>query len=84
MKLGGWFKISAKKAKVTVTETQDITEITESDHKFIIAFCLIIAYAIALAIPIILDKIETLKLVAATLSGPVGTVIGYYFGSKSK
>lgn len=76
--------MSEKEATVTVTRTHKVTEVTEADHKFIIAFCLIIAYAIALAIPIILDKTETLKLVAATLSGPVGTVIGYYFGSKTK
>jgi hypothetical protein len=58
--------------------------VTEADRKFISAFSLIIEYAIAIAIPIILDKIETLKMVAATLPGPVGTVIGYYFGSKTK
>ena len=67
-----------------MTQTREVTTETEADHKFIIAFCLIIAYSIALAIPIILDKSETLKLVAATLSGPVGTVIGYYFGTKAK
>jgi hypothetical protein len=76
--------LSGKEAVVTVKRTKKVTEVTEADHKFIIAFCLIIGYAIALLIPIVLDKTETLKLVAATLSGPVGTVIGYYFGSKSK
>jgi len=76
--------LSEKDATVTVTKTRKITATTEADHKFILAFCLIIAYAIALAIPIILDKTQTLELVAATLSGPVGSVIGYYFGSKGK
>lgn len=76
--------MSEEDAIVTVNRTRKVTEITEADHKFILAFCLIIGYAVALLIPIVLDKIETLKLVAATLSGPVGTVLGYYFGSKSK
>ena len=68
--------MSGKDATVTVKKTRTVTEVTEADHKFIIAFCLIIVYAIALTIPIILDKIETLKLVAATLSGPMGTILG--------
>jgi hypothetical protein len=76
--------MGAKDATVTVKRTRKVTEVTEADHKFILAFCLIIGYAITLIIPIIFDKIETLKLIAATLSGPVGTVLGYYFGSKSK
>ena len=76
--------MSGKDATITVKKIRTVTEVTEADHKFIIAFSLIIGYAIALTIPIIFDKIETLKLVAATLSGPVGTVIGYYFGSKTK
>lgn len=76
--------MSEKEATVTVRRVHKVTEVIEADHKFIIAFCLVIGYAITLIIPILLDKTETLELVAATLSGPVGTVIGYYFGSKTK
>jgi len=75
--------MNEKDATVTVKRVHQITEVTEADHKFIIAFCLVIGYVIALVIPMLLDKTETLELVAATLSGPVGTVVGYYFGSKT-
>ena len=71
-----------KDAIVRITKTRKIREVTEADHKFIIAACMVISYAIMLAIPILTGNKETLELVAATMSGPVGTVIGYYFGTK--
>ena len=71
-----------KDAIVTITKTRKIQEITEADHKFIIAAFMVISYAIMLAIPLLAGNKETLELVAATMSGPVGTVIGYYFGTK--
>ena len=71
-----------KDATVRITKTRKIREVTEADHKFILALGMIISYAIMLAIPILTGNKETLELVAATMSGPVGTVIGYYFGTK--
>lgn len=67
---------------VTIRKTHKIEKVTEADHKFIIALGMIISYAIMLAIPILTGNKETLELIAATMSGPVGTVIGYYFGTK--
>ena len=49
--------MSEKEAVVTVKKIKKVTEAVEADHKFIIAFCLIIGYAIALLIPIVLDKV---------------------------
>ena len=74
----------AKQAIVQITRKQVITEVTEANQKFILAFSLIIAYAVVLLLPIIMNQIETLKFIAATFSGPVGTVLGYYFGSNNK
>ena len=74
----------AKAAIVQVTKKQVITEVTEANQKFIIAFCLLIAYTVVLLIPILMNQIETLKFVAATFSGPGGPVLGYYFGSNNK
>lgn len=71
-----------KDAIVRITKTSKIREVTEADHKFIIAACMVISYAIMLAIPILAGNKEILQLVAATMGGPVGTVIGYYFGTK--
>ena len=71
-----------KDALVRKTKTSKILQVTEADHKFIIAACMVISYAIMLAIPLLMGNKDTLELVAATMSGPVGTVIGYYFGTK--
>ena len=72
------------KDAVVRVETRTITRrLTEADHKFILALGMVISYAIMLAIPILTGNKEILELVAATMSGPVGTVIGYYFGTKT-
>ncbi|MDH5795280.1 MAG: hypothetical protein OEZ24_04150 [Candidatus Bathyarchaeota archaeon] len=71
------------KDAVVRVETRTIREkLTEADHKFILAFGMIIAYAIMLAIPILTSNKDILEVVTSTMSGPVGTVIGYYFGTK--
>jgi hypothetical protein len=72
------------KEAVVSTETHTIKEMrTEADHKFILAFSMIISYAIMLAIPILAGNREVLELITSTMSGFVGTVIGYYFGTKT-
>ena len=71
------------KDAVVRIETRTIREkLTEADHKFILALGMIIAYAIMLAIPILTGNKDILEVVTSTMSGLVGTVIGYYFGTK--
>ena len=58
--------------------------IPEPNQKFIIALAIIIGYMIVLLIPLLMRDLETFKIAAAVLSGPVGTIIGYYFGTEKK
>ena len=68
---------------VVEVETRTIREkLTEADHKFILALAMIIAYAFMLTIPILTGNKDILEVVTSTMSGLVGTVIGYYFGTK--
>jgi hypothetical protein len=65
---------------VVSIENQWIT-IPEPNQKFIIACAVLVIYMIALLIPLLKGDLEMFKIAAAVLSGPVGTVIGYYFGT---
>ena len=55
---------------------------TDADRKFILALAMVISYTIMFVIPILTNNLEMFKIIAATISGPVGTIIGYYFGTK--
>ncbi len=74
----------AKEAVVTVETRKVVKSINEADRKFILALVVIIAYAIMLAIPILRSDAALFKDIAATTSGLVGTIIGYYFGTKKE
>ena len=56
----------------------------EADRKFILAFSVIVIFAIMLIIPVLTSNEALLKDVAGLMSGLVGTIIGYYFGSKKE
>jgi hypothetical protein len=71
-----------KEAKVESTTVTVEKTITEADRKFILAVTVVIAYVIMLLIPIGTGNIELFKEVATAMTGVVGTIIGYYFGSK--
>ena len=77
-------KDEAKEAVVTVESRTVVTSITEADRKFILALVIIVAYIIMLIIPLAKSDVELFKDVAATTSGFVGTIIGYYFGTKKE
>jgi multisubunit Na+/H+ antiporter MnhE subunit len=77
-------KNEAKEALVTVESRTVVTSITEADRKFILALVVIIAYILMLIIPILKSNVDLFKDVAATTSGIVGTIIGYYFGTKKE
>ena len=74
----------AKEAVVTVETRKIETRINEADRKFILASVVIVAYVIMLIIPIVMTNAALFKDVAATTSGFVGTIIGYYFGTKKE
>jgi len=70
-------------APAEVTREIRVVETTEkeADRKFILALSMIVAFAVMLIIPILTNNASLFKDVAATLSGFVGTIIGYYFGT---
>jgi uncharacterized membrane protein len=78
---------AAKQPTEAKVELRTITvekTITEADRKFILAATIVIAYVIMLLIPIVTNNTELFKTIAATMTGVVGTIIGYYFGSKKE
>ena len=52
--------------------------------KFILSLIMVCSYVIILSYPVVLRDIDLLKTVASILSGPVGMVLGYYFGSERR
>jgi len=73
-------------APAEVTREIRVVETTEkeADRKFILALSMIVAFAVMLIIPILTNNASFFKDVAATLSGFVGTIIGYYFGTSKE
>ncbi len=69
-------------AEETIEARTRETIVTETDRKFLLAFAMIIAYTIILLIPITTSNSDMFKTAAAAISGPLGTIIGYYFGAK--
>ncbi len=74
----------AQDAKVS-QETREITlSWNETDFRFFIALAVIIVFFIMLIIPVATSNEALFKDVAATMTGFVGTIIGYYFGAKKE
>ena len=72
----------ASAARESIESVPGETIKTEADRKFLLALAMIVAYAIILLIPTALGQSDMFNTVAAAVSGPVGTIIGYYFGTK--
>lgn len=56
--------------------------IPEPNQKFIIAVIVMMIYLIVICVTLLFKDLQTFKDAIAVLTGPVGTVIGYYFGSE--
>jgi uncharacterized membrane protein len=65
----------------TVTRTKTVND---ADRKFILAVLVIAAFIAMLIIPLATNNVELFKTVATVMTGLVGTIIGYYFGSEKK
>lgn len=76
--------MSAKKALVSEETREIATVLNETDYRFILAFSMIVIFFIMLIIPIAYGKIEDFKTIAGTMTGFVGTILGYYFGTKKE
>lgn len=74
----------AREALRSIETITVISKMTEADRKFILAIFVVIAYVIMLIIPIVTNNIELFKTVATAMTGVVGSIIGYYFGSKKE
>ena len=72
----------AQKANVDIETIDQPRMVTEADRKFILALVIIVAFVIMLIIPLVRGDSTLFTTVATALSGLVGTIIGYYFGSE--
>ena len=54
------------------------------DYRFFLSLILVLGYLILLGVPLYRGQEDLLKTIASTLSGPVGAVLGYYFGVKRR
>jgi hypothetical protein len=72
----------AQKANVDIETIEQPRMVTEADRKFILALVIIVAFVIMLLIPLARGDSTLFTTVATALSGLVGTIIGYYFGSE--
>lgn len=52
--------------------------------RFYLAFIILTGFLILLSIPLLRAEEDLLKTIAAILAGPVGAVLGYYFGARRK
>jgi len=73
------------KAPEITHETREISySFTETDFKFVIAIAMIVIFFIMMIIPLAYRDETLFKDVAAIMTGFVGTILGYYFGSKKE
>jgi len=74
--------MAAKQADESIeTITRPITA-NDADRKFILAMLVIVAFIVMLLIPLVTNNSSLFTTVATALTGLVGTIIGYYFGSE--
>jgi len=50
------------------------------DYRFYISLIMVVGFLVLLGIPLVRSQEDLLKTIASILAGPVGAVIGYYFG----
>lgn len=68
-----------------VIEEEQFEPVEEHDYRFKIAICATVGYIGMLTLAISVDALQGKGLferVAAAVSGPMGAIWGYYFGSK--
>ena len=70
-------KESVEQVPVTLTETR------VENTRFVIALIATVAFFMLLGVSLFLSP-SPFESVAAALSGPIGLIWGYYFGTKSK
>lgn len=54
------------------------------DYRYRIAMVMVLGFLILLGIPLIRSEEDLLKTIASILAGPVGAVLGYYFGVRRR
>jgi hypothetical protein len=66
----------------TQVRTPEEGKTTLEDYRYQISMVMVLGFLVLLAIPLIRSEEELLQVIASILAGPVGAVIGYYFGVK--
>ena len=54
------------------------------DYRFYLSLILVLGFLILLGIPLYRGQEDLLKTIASILAGPVGAVLGYYFGARRR
>ena len=52
------------------------------DYRYRISVILVVGFLVLLGIPVVRSEEDLLKTIASILAGPVGAVLGYYFGAR--
>ena len=56
----------------------------ETDYRFVISIVMVCGFLVLLGIPLVRGEESLLKTIASILAGPVGAVLGYYFGVRKR
>ncbi|NVM55600.1 MAG: hypothetical protein HWN66_17970 [Candidatus Helarchaeota archaeon] len=54
------------------------------DYRFYLSLVMVLGFLILLGIPLLRSQEDLLQVIASILAGPVGAVIGYYFGVRKR
>lgn len=54
------------------------------DYRFILSLIMVLGFLILLGIPLWRSEMDLLKTIGSILAGPVGAVLGYYFGTRKE
>ena len=77
--------LPAKKIEVpTQVRFREEAKMKLIDYRFIISMVMVIGFLFLLGIPLVRSEEDLLKTIASILAGPVGAVLGYYFGVRRR
>ena len=78
-------KLPTRKIEVpTQVRFREEAQMRLIDYRFIISMVMVLGFLILLGIPLYRGEEDLLKTIASILAGPVGAVLGYYFGVRKR
>ena len=78
-------RLPAKKIEVPdQVRFREEAQIRLIDYRFVISMVMVLGFLILLFIPLYRGEADLLKTIASIMAGPVGAVLGYYFGVRRR